>query len=174
MLHYNYYQLSSKAYVHVGKLQGQRMNKTRDETVSTTVSRKQFLFLRYFSLTLIDLTVLHLLAEYWDRITITSFGVSLFVAIVLQFLLKLTIYFDDRVGAYFKSKNSLKMQIFRILSAWAILFISKLIILEILHVIFDDALVFAGAYDGLFTFIILVAVILVVEYFFRWIYRSLA
>ena len=150
------------------------MIKTTDETVSTTVSRKQLLFLRYFSLTLIDLTVLHLLAEYWDRITISSFGVSLFVAIILQFLLKLTIYFDDRVAKYFKSKNSLKMQIFRILSAWAILFISKLIILEILHVIFDDALVFAGMYDGLFTFIILVAVILVVEYFFRWIYKSLA
>jgi len=151
------------------------MNKTTDEEVgSSNVSRKQELFLRYFTLTLIDLTVLHLLAEYWDRITITSFGVSLFVAIILQFLLKLTIYFDDRVGEYFKSKNSLKMQIFRILSAWAILFISKLIILEILHVIFDDALVFTGMYDGLFTFIVLVAAILVAEYFFRRIYKSLA
>lgn len=150
------------------------MNKTTDEVGSSNISRKQELFLRYFTLTLIDLTVLHLLAEYWDRITITSFGVSLFVAIILQFLLKLTIYFDDRVGEYFKSKNSLKMQIFRILSAWAILFISKLIIIEILHVIFDDALVFTGMYDGLFTFIVLVAAILVTEYFFRRIYKSLA
>jgi hypothetical protein len=150
------------------------MNKTADEVGSSTVSRKQVLFLRYFTATLIDLTVLNMFAEYWDRITITSFGISLLVAIALQVMLKLTIYFEDCVGAYFKSDASLKMKLFRILSAWTILFISKLIILEVLQFIFSDALIFSGPYHGLLAFIVLVATILFAELIIRRLYKALA
>ena len=146
-----------------------------NRTIPQTVSHKQELFLRYFTATLIDLTVLNMFAEYWDKITITSFGVSLLVAIALQVMLKMTIYLEHSVGEYFKSNASLKMKILRILSAWTILFISKLIILEILQVIFGDAIVFTGLYHGLLAFIVLVITILTVEYLIMTrLYKSLA
>lgn len=113
-------------------------------------------------------------AEYWDRITITSFGISLLVAIALQFMLKLTIYFENRAAEYLRSDASLKMKLLRILSAWTIFFISKLIILEVLQLIFSDYLIFSGLYHGLFAFIVLVASILVAEHIIRRLYKSLA
>ena len=145
-----------------------------NRTIPQTVSRKQELFLRYFTATLIDLTVLNMFAEYWDKITITSFGVSLLVAIILQTLLKMTIFLEHSIGEYFKSNASLKMKILRILSAWTILFVSKLIILWILQVIFSDAIVFTGSYHGLLAFIVLVIAILVAEYLVTRLYKSLA
>lgn len=150
------------------------MNKTEHKITHTTVSRKQELFLRYFTMTLIDLTVLNLVAEYWDRISISSFWISLLIAITLQILLKMTIFFEHYVAEYFNSNASLKMKILRVLSAWAILFFSKLIILEVLQFIFSDAIVFTGAYHGLIAFIVLVAAILFAEFLLVRFYKSLA
>ena len=116
---------------------------------------------------------LNLFAEYWDRVIITSFGISLLVAIALQIMLKLTIYFEHNIGEYFQSNASFKMKLLRILSAWVILFASKLIILKVLQVVFGDALIFAGAYHGLLAFIILVVTILVSEEIVSRIYRAL-
>ena len=77
------------------------MSTTGEEHIPKTVSRKQELFLRYFTFTLIDLVVLNFFAEYWDKVTITSFGISLLVAMVLQILLKMTIALEHHMAEYF-------------------------------------------------------------------------
>ncbi len=139
-----------------------------------SISPKQQVFLKYLTFTLVDLTVLNFFAEYWDKVTITSFGVSLFVAIILQVLLKMTLNLEHKIGDYFSSHDSLKMKISRIFSTWFILFASKFVMLGVLQFVFGDAIVFSGAYHGVVAFIILVVVILLVEYLINRLYESLA
>lgn len=146
---------------------------TTDNTVKT-ISYKQQTFLKYLTFTLVDLTVLNFFAEYWDKVTITSFGVSLLVAIILQVLLKMTLRLEHKMGDYFSSHNSLKMKITRIFSTWFILFASKFVMLGVLQFVFGDAIVFSGAYHGVVAFIVLVVVILFVEYLVSRLYKSLA
>lgn len=146
---------------------------TTDNTVKT-ISYKQQTFLKYLTFTLVDLTVLNFFAEYWDKVTITSFGVSLLVAIILQVLLKMTLRLEHKMGDYFSSHNSLKMKITRIFSTWFILFASKFVMLGVLQFVFGDAIVFSGAYHGVVAFIVLVVVILFVEYLISRLYKSLA
>ena len=128
------------------------------------ISPKQLIFLKYLTFTLIDLMVLNFFAEYWDKVTISSFGVSLFIAFTLQVLLKMTLSLEHKIGEYFSSKESLFMKISRILSTWFVLFASKFVMLGILEFLFGSAIVFAGAYHGVITFIVIVVVILLVEY----------
>jgi hypothetical protein len=150
------------------------MHATKENYTTKTISRKQELFLKYFTFTLVDLVVLNLFAQYWDKVTITSFGVSLLIAVVLQILLKLTLVLEHRVGDYFKSDDSIKMKIYRILSAWLILFVSKFVILWVLELIFVKEIIFLGMWHGVITFIVVVVAILLVEYLVTRIYRALA
>ena len=58
---------------------------------------RQRLFLRYFTGILIDLVVLNLFAEYWGDVHVSSFTISLLAAILLQVLLKATIWVESSV-----------------------------------------------------------------------------
>jgi len=137
-------------------------------------SRHQLLFFRYTFAVLVDLTVLNLFNEYWDYVYIEFFSVSLLAAILLQLLLKVTIAVEHRVAGYFKGKPGLRPRIMRGLSAWAILFGSKLIILEAINLAFGDSVVFSGPIHGLVAFIIVVIAIIIAEQAMLWVYRSLA
>ena len=64
-------------------------------------STKQRLFMRYFTAILVDLVVLNLFAQYWERVVIDAFSVSLVAAIVLQVLLKITLNLEHRVAEWF-------------------------------------------------------------------------
>lgn len=137
-------------------------------------SLKQQIFLRYLTLILVDLTVLNFFAEYWDRVTITSFGVSLFIAITLQVLLKMTIALKHRISNYMKSNEKLDKKILHIFSTFFLFFASKFVMLLILQFIFGDAIVFSGAYHGVVAFIVVVIGILAAEYLLTRLYESLA
>ena len=52
-------------------------------------SNRQRLFVRYLMATLIDLTVLNLFDEYWAFVTVGSFTISIYAAVLLQVLLLL-------------------------------------------------------------------------------------
>lgn len=147
---------------------------TKKNSTPKTISRKQELFLKYFTFTLIDLVVLNFFAEYWDKVTITSFGISLLVAVVLQILLKMTIALEHRIAVYFTSHTSLKMKISRIFTTWLILFGSKFVMLGVLQLIFSNEIIFSGAYHGVVAFIIVVVAMLAVEYLITRIYESLS
>ena len=137
-------------------------------------STKQRLFISYFTAILVDLTVLNLFEEYWDNVVIESFTISLLAAIVLQVLLQLTIAFEHRVGAYFKTKSGTQAKVQRLLATWAILFFSKIIILEVINIAFGNEVLFLGAFHGLVAFIVVVIALLVAEYVIMKLYRSLA
>ena len=147
---------------------------TKTEPIHKTISPKQQIFLKYLTFVLVDLTVLNFFAEYWDKVTISSFGISLLVAIILQVLLKMTLSLEHKTAEYFKSHESFMMKFGRILSTWFILFASKFVMLGVLQFIFSSNIHFSGAYHGVVAFIVLVVAILVVEAIITRIYESLA
>ena len=137
-------------------------------------SRRQQLVFRYTFFVLIDLMVLNLFNEFWDYVFIEFFSISLLAALLLQVLLQVTIAIEHRVADFFKNKPGVKAKILRALSTWAILFGSKLAILEAINISFGDSIVFGGPVHGVIAFIIVVIAIIIAEQVFSWIYRSLA
>jgi hypothetical protein len=149
------------------------MHSNQEATIQT-ISVKQQIFLKYFTFTLVDLTVLNFFAEYWERVTISSFGISLLVAIILQILLKMTLHLENKTAEYFKSHESSMMKFGRIFSTWFILFASKFVMLGILQFVFSGDIHFAGAYHGVVAFIVIVVMILVAEALVARLYNALA
>ena len=128
-----------------------------------SIPTRQRLFLRYFTAILIDLVVLNMFAEYWQHVTILSFTISLLAAVLLQLLLKLTLVIEHRVADYFKAKEAAWASIMRYFSAWAILFLSKFVILGAINFAFGDSIIFSGPLHGVVAFIMVVVVMLVAE-----------
>jgi len=137
-------------------------------------SKRQQLFIWYTLAVLVDLTVLNLFNEYWDFVYIEYFTISLLTAVLLQFLLQVTIAIEHRVADYFKSKTGLGARVLRSLSIWTILFASKLVILEAINFAFGESVKFSGPVHGLVAFIIVVIAIITAEQTVRRIYKSLA
>ena len=137
-------------------------------------SRRQLLFFRYTFFVLIDLTVLNLFNEYWGYVSIEFFSISLLTAMLLQVLLQVTIAIEHRVAELFKGKPGLRAKVLRVLSTWAILFGSKLVILGSINISFGDSVYFGGPVNGLISFIVVVIAIIVAEQLMSWINRSLA
>lgn len=136
-------------------------------------SNKQRLFVRYFTAILIDLVVLNLFVEHSKNVTIDSFTTSLWVSVVLQVLLQLTIAIEHRVAAYFKARTGGLMTFLRYFSAWLILFGSKFVILEALTFAFGDNVRFEGAFHGIVALIAVLVTMLVAEEAVIRLYRRL-
>jgi hypothetical protein len=132
------------------------------ETVAS-ISNHQRIFLRYLLLVLIDLTVLGFFAEYWSLVYIESFSIIFLAAVILQILLKITIVIEHKLASFFKDKPGITPKIFRFFTSWAVLFISKFIILYILNVLLGDKFVFSGPVHGVVAFIVVVFSIIIVE-----------
>ena len=136
-------------------------------------SNRQRLFLRYFTAVLIDLVVLNLFVEYAESVSIDSFTVSLFAALVLQVLLKSTMALEHRIAAYFKARPGGFNKFMRFFSAWLVLFGSKFVILGALDLAFGERVVFAGPLHGLVVLIIVLFTMLLAEEVVVRIYRRL-
>jgi hypothetical protein len=139
-----------------------------------TPSNKQRLFLRYYTGFLIDLVVLNLFAEYSSKVNVDTFTTSLWAALVLQLLLKVTIIFEHKVLDWFKAKTGALMTFLKYFCAWLILFGSKFVILEALAQAFGDKVQFLGIWHGIVTLIVVVIVMLLAEEIMVRIYRKLA
>jgi len=135
----------------------------KKDSVVGTYNIRQQLFVRYFTAILIDLTVLNLFDEYWDLVLIESFSISLLAAILLQVLLKITLKIEHHIGDYFKAKPGKSAKVMRLVSAWAVLFGSKFIILEAINIAFGDRVLFSGPLHGIVAFIVVVVVMLIAE-----------
>jgi hypothetical protein len=142
-----------------------------------TVSPRQRLFLIYLLGTLIDLLVLNIFAEHWEHVVSASFTVSLFVAIMLQVMLKLTLVLEHRVAAYFNSKREAwgkSATFLRFFSAWLILFLSKFVILGAVDIAFGFSIDFTGPLHGVVAFIVVVVVMVLAEEAIVRLFRQLA
>jgi hypothetical protein len=152
---------------------------TTDETFMPALatagpSDKQRTFVRLFTAVLIDLAVLNLFDEYWDKVTVDTFTTSLLAAILLQVLLKVTIKVEHWVAGFFKGKSGAFNTFLRFLCAWLVLFGSKFVILEALSFAFGDKVKFEGILHGIIPLIIVLVVMLIAEEIVVRIYRRLA
>jgi hypothetical protein len=143
------------------------------ETFEHTPSRRQRVFMRYFTATLVDLAVLGLFVEYWEHVQADSFTIMLLAAVVLQVLLKLTIVVEHRVASFFNARPGGFNKFMRFFTAWLILFGSKFVILGALVLAFGDRISFSGPLHGVVALIVVVVVMLVVEAVLVKIYRRL-
>jgi len=137
------------------------------------LNNSQRLFLRYTIAVLVALTVLNLFEEYWDRVEIGSFTISLATAFVLQLLLVITIRLEHRVADYFKGKPGVASRIYRALSTWLILLISKFVMLGAIDLAFGERVRFSGPFHGIVAFIVVVITMLLAEESLRKIYFAL-
>ena len=77
-----------------------------DEPASVFMpSTRQIAGYRFFTAVLIDLVVLNLFAEYWERVELLSFTVSLFAAILLQLSLRATFKVEHYFASFFTGKS---------------------------------------------------------------------
>jgi len=143
------------------------------DTFEHTPSRRQRLFFRYLTATLVDLLVLNLFVEYWGRVSADSFTITLLAAVLLQVLLKLTIALEHRLAAFFNARQGGLAKFMRFFSAWLVLFGSTFVILEALSFAFGDGLRFGGPFHGIVALIVVVVTMLVVEAALVMFYRRL-
>jgi hypothetical protein len=134
---------------------------------------RQRMFVRYFTAILIDLLVLNLFAEYSDKVFVDTFTTSLLAAILLQILLKLTIWAEHLVANYFNARTGGFMKFMRFFGAWLVLFGSKFVILEAVVFFFGENVKFSGRFNGIITLIVVVMVMLLAEELIVRLYRRL-
>jgi len=139
-----------------------------------TPSNKQKMFVRYYTGLLIDLVVLNLFAEYWGLVTVDTFTTSLWAALLLQVLLKATIWLEHKAMDLFKGKTGGWNTFLKYFVAWLILFGSKFVILEALSQVFGTKVHFGGMWHGVIALIVVVVVMLLAEEIMVRIYRKLA
>lgn len=132
-------------------------------------NRGQRLFLLYVLFILVDLAVLNLFDEYWDRVHIESFTISLLAAALLQVLLRLTLRVEHKIADYFKSKGGKGAKAKRLFASWLVLFGSKFVILEAIDIVFGDSVDFGGVIP----FIVVVVAIILTETILSKIYAML-
>ena len=144
------------------------------DTLEHTPSPRQRAFLRYLTATLVDLVVLNLCIEYFPKyVEADAFTITLFAAVLLQVLLKLTIVLEHRVAAFFNARPGGFAKFMRFFTAWLILFGSKFVILEAISFALNDGLRFGGPFHGIVALIAVVVAMLVAEVLLVMVYRRL-
>ena len=149
-------------------------NSTFQNEQAGSFSRRQQIIYKYVFFVLVDLTVLNLLDQYWDLVFIEDFTTSLLAALLLQVLLQLTMAIEHRIADYFREKPGVTAKTLRVFSTWAVLFGSKLVILQTIDISFGSSVLFGGPMQGLIAFVIVVVAIIVAEVLVYRLYKSLA
>ena len=112
------------------------MNK--DKTIRVSITPQQQLFASWTLDVLVYVVVLNLFVEFNDAIIIDSFWISILTAILLKALLDVVIHLEHRVGDFFDKKGGQFFKFIGIAIKFLILFTSKLIILEVVDIVFGD------------------------------------
>ena len=149
-------------------------NQTSGVALAAAPTTGQRLFLRYFTAILVDLAILNIFAEFWELVAVDSFTISLFAAVLLQVLLKLTLVIEHRIAALFKGKQGAAAKALHIFLAWLVLFGSKFVILAAVDFAFGDWIHFGGPGHGVVAVFAVVIAMLVVEEGIVRFYRRLA
>jgi hypothetical protein len=139
------------------------------ETADMAVTRAQVRFWRALTNILVYIVVLNLFVEYVHTVVIDSFTVSILTAILLWLMLGAIMRIEYRLRGFFERREGWPFRVLRYFSVWAILFLSKFVILDVV------ALATAGrATLGQFLEVIAITLSLIAaEFVLGWIYRRL-
>jgi hypothetical protein len=115
------------------------MSQATEETATRhSVTAAQSYYADFMMDVLVYTVVLNLFVEYVDSIVIDSFLVSVLAAIVMKGLIDLIAYLIQRVKRYFGDKDGTAAKVLFGLTAWAIMFGSKIVILVVVQIIFEE------------------------------------
>lgn len=87
---------------------------------------------------LIYVVVINTFVQLVSDFYISSFTLSLFVAVLMKILLTLIIRFEHSAAGYFENHSNEKLHKLSVPVALLILFSSKFLIIEIIDIIFED------------------------------------
>lgn len=87
---------------------------------------------------LIYTVVINLFVQYVDAVVIDSFAISLLTAVLLKVMLVLLGRFEEPVSEYFQSKGTAAAKVVGTVAVFAIIFVGKLLIFEIVTLVFGD------------------------------------
>ena len=106
--------------------------------LQVTVTTQQHRFLSWSSDVLVYIVVLNLFVEFNDAIIIDSFWISILTAVLLQALIAILKVAEHNADEFFERRDTAISQGVGLVAKFAILFTSKLIILEIVNFVFGD------------------------------------
>lgn len=140
-----------------------------EPTAERSITRAQYRFAVALTEILVYIVVLNLFVEYVHTVVIDSFTVSILTAVLLWSMLRVIVGIEHRVARYFRQKKAVFYRVLRYVCVWAILFVSKFVILEVV------AFVFAGraALGHFFEIVAIVVALMASEALLGWIFRRL-
>jgi hypothetical protein len=109
-----------------------------DQQAGAHFTAGQRYFVDFMMDVLIYTVVLNLFVEFVDSIAIDSFAVSLLTAVVMKGLIDLINALLQRTKDHFGQKDGTTAKVVFAVTAWAIMFFSKIVILEVVQIIFED------------------------------------
>jgi hypothetical protein len=140
---------------------------SRDVWISITTA--QAWLLSWVSDILISIAVLNLAIEYSNRIIIDSFTVSILTAALMKALLVIILRLESGVSGYFESRGGAAWKSLHLLSTFALLFLSKFVILEAVNFVFGDHV----EITGYITIVLLVIAMMGASFLMRLVYATL-
>lgn len=139
---------------------------SQDRYVVTQAQRR---FASWMTDVLVYIVVLNLFVEWADAVVIESFMISILTAVLLKIVLDVILAFEHRVGEFFLRREGAAWRVGRLASTWAILFLSKFLLLEIVDIVFGDEV----ELGGLLEVILLVVALMAARELFALIYQRL-
>ncbi len=125
--------------------------------LQVTVTRQQHRFLSWSSDVLVYIVVLNLFVEFNDAIVIESFWISVLTAVLLQALIAVLKVVEHDADEFFERRDTVISKGVGLVAKFAILFTSKLIILEIVNFVFGDEVELGHFVDVLFLILAMMA-----------------
>jgi hypothetical protein len=101
-------------------------------------------FLSVMADVLIYVVVINLFVEFAPSVIIESFSISLLTAVLLKLMLDATMGLKRRVAAWFRQREGPGWKVLFVVTIWAILFLSKFVIIEVTAFVFGDRVQLGG------------------------------
>lgn len=108
------------------------------DTREIRVTRGQQRFASWVTDVLVYIVVLGLFVEYVPKVITESFTITIFTAVVLKLLIDAIARLEHRVSGWFKRREGSGWRVLGLVTMFAILFISKFVILEVIDIVFGD------------------------------------
>jgi hypothetical protein len=109
-----------------------------DAGTPRTITSAQARYVSWMADVLVYIVVLNLFVEFHHAIVIDSFWISILTAILLKLLLDALKGVEHGVAGYFRAREGAVYKVLGIVSVFAILFLGKLLILEVVNIVFGD------------------------------------
>ncbi len=142
---------------------------TAEQPDLITITRNQRRFASWMTDVLVYIVVLNLFVEHHKAIEIDSFTISILTAILLKLMLDAIELVEDRVRAFFKQGEGTAFKVLGYVAFFTILFLGKLLILEVVDLVFGDKVELGHFIDV----IVLIIAMIAARELMAWIYRRL-